>query len=372
MSEDYYKILGVNKSASAEEIKKAFRKLAHEHHPDKASGNADKFKEINEAYQVLGDSQKRVQYDQFGSAYQNQAGGGAYGNPFGQGFDFSGFSQNAGQAGMDFDLGDIFGSFFSARGGSAFGGGGQSRKGDDLELNIEITLKEAVFGVNKKVQVKKQNKCTICHGSGAENDNSFVKCNTCQGTGKIITTILGQFRTQTVCPDCQGKGKKIKNKCGACQGHGLKTEIEELNIEIPAGIDDGQSIRMSSKGDAGQSGAAAGDLYINVFVTPDKHFQRQGDNLLTTLTIPFTEAVLGGEELVDTIDGQVKLKIPAGTKAGEQIILRDKGVHKLKGRGRGNQIVLVNIDVPTNLSRKQRQLLEELDQEFKANKKKWF
>src|SRR3989339_793553 len=369
MSKDYYKILGVNKSASADEIKKAFRKLAHQHHPDKASGDAEKFKELNEAYQVLGDSQKRAQYDQFGSAYQNQAGGGAYSNPFGQGFDFSGFSQNAGQAGMDFDLGDIFGSFF---GGAAGGGRQASHRGSDLELNIEITLKEAVFGVNKKVQVKKQNKCEVCHGSGAENNDSFVKCNTCQGSGKIITTILGQFRTQTVCPDCLGKGKKIKNKCGACHGQGLKTEIKELNIDFPAGIDDSQSIRMSGKGDAGASGAAAGDLYINVFVAPDKHFQRQGDDLLTELTIPFTEAVLGGEELVKTIDGEVKLKIPAGTKAGEQIILRDKGVHKLKGRGRGNQVVLVNIDVPTNLSRKQRQLLEELDQEFKANKKKWF
>ncbi len=366
MSKDYYKILGVHKSASADEIKKAFRKLAHEHHPDKASGNTDKFKEINEAYQVLGDASKRSQYDQFGSAYQNHAGSGAQGNPFGQGFDFSGFSQNG--QGMDFDLGDIFGSFF---GGQTNGRSSRNQRGSDLEINLEISLKEAVFGVNKNIALNKKVKCESCHGNGAKNGEAFTNCNTCHGSGHVTATILGQFRTQTICPECRGQGKMIKEKCSQCSGQGILHKQEDIKVEIPGGIDTGQSIRLSGQGDAGASGAHAGDLYINIIVKNENGFARQDFDLLTTNQISFALAALGGEVNVKTIDGQVKLKIPSGTPSGKQFILRGKGVTKLKSRGRGDQIVKIEIAVPNKLNSKQKALIEELDKEL-GGKKSWW
>lgn len=363
MSKDYYKILGVNKSASADEIKKAFRKLAHEHHPDKTNGNADKFKEINEAYQVLGDSQKRSQYDQFGSAYQNQAGSGAYGNPFAQGF--SGFQ---GAQGMDFDLGDIFGSFF---GGQAGGRSTQSQRGADLEVNLKISLKDAVFGVSRNITLNKKIKCNTCHGNGAKNGEAFTTCNTCHGSGHVTATILGQFRTQTICPECRGQGKIIKEKCSQCSGQGILHKQEDIKVEIPGGIDTGQSIRLSGQGDAGASGAHAGDLYINIIVQNENGFVRQDFDLLTTNQISFATAALGGEVDVKTIDGKVKLKIPSGTQSGKQFILRGKGVTKLKSRGRGDQIVKIEIAVPNKLNSKQKALIEQLDKEL-GDKKSWW
>lgn len=362
MSKDYYKILGVDKKASAEEIKKAFRKLAHEHHPDKTTGNAEKFKEINEAYQVLSNTEKRSQYDQFGSTFDNAQGGfGGGGNPFGRGFDFSGFSQGGGQAGADFDLGDIFGSFF---GGAQGGGASRNQRGSDLEINLEISLREAVFGVTKNISLNKQIKCQSCSGTGAKDANSFTTCQTCQGSGHVLTTILGQFRTQTVCPHCQGRGKSIKEKCSSCHGDGINQKIEEIKVEIPGGIDNGQSIRLTGQGDTGASGGRAGDLYVNVRVRPEPGFERQEFDLLTVNPITFATAALGGEVKIKTIDGEVKLKIPAATASGKQFILRGKGISKLKSRGRGDQIVTIQISVPERLNRKQKQLIEELDREL--------
>ena len=367
MAKDYYKTLGVDKTASEADIKKAFRKLAHEHHPDKANGNADKFKEINEAYQVLSNKEKRQQYDQFGHAFDGASGGNpfGYGNPFGQGnmsgFDFSG--QN-----MDFDLGDLFGQFF---GGGAPGGRSRSQKGSDIQVDVEISLKEAVFGKTEVFSLRKQVACQPCHGTGADKGTAYEKCRTCGGSGKIATTVLGTFRTQTICPECQGKGKSIKEKCRACSGNGFNEEQTDIRVEIPAGIDDGQAVRLSGQGHAGKNGASAGDLYVTVHVKEEPGFVRQDNDLISEYNIPFTMATLGGEMEVKTIDGRVKLKIPAGTPSGKQFVLRDKGVTNLRGRSRGDQIVIVNVEVPKKLSKKQRELLEQLDREFDNKKKSW-
>jgi len=361
MNKDYYKILGVDKKATDSEIKKAFRGLAHKHHPDKGNGNEAKFKEINEAYQTLKDKEKRAQYDQFGSAFQKG------GNPF-QGDNPFGSYSNA--QSVDFDLGDLFGSFFGGEQSQKRGFSGN--RGGDIEIDLNITLQEAVFGLQKNISLRKENVCAPCQGSGAKNNNSYENCQTCQGKGQVSTTILGSFRTQTICPECRGAGKKIKEKCGACRGQGIILENTDINVEIPAGIDDKQSIRLAKQGHSGSLGAAAGDLYITVHLQEDKDFQRKGFDLISERLIPFSLAVLGGKVKIKTIDGEIKLKIPAGTPSGQKFILRNKGVSYLKSRGRGNQVVIVKVDVPQKLTRKQKELIEELDQEFQKGKKFWF
>jgi len=366
MAKDYYKILEVEKGASDQEIKRAFRKLAHKYHPDKSTGDTAKFKEINEAYQVLSNKQKRQQYDQFGSNFSGAAGGG---NPFGGatgGFDFSGFQQGFGGAqNIDFDLGDIFGSVF---GGSRRHSRG---RGADIEVDLEIPLKEAVFGVSHVVSIRKNVTCGACSGSGAKNNSAYQQCGTCQGSGRVATHI-GPFRTQSACPECHGQGRIIKDKCGDCGGAGIKTENTDIKIEIPGGIADGQSIRLAGQGNSGQNGAAAGDLYVNIHIQDDPDFVRQDFDLIREIEIPFTMATLGGSIDVKTIDGQVKLKIPAGTPSGKKFILRNKGVTRLKGRGRGDQVVITHVAVPTKLTRKQKSLIEELDREMNNKKKTWF
>jgi len=375
MGKDYYKILGVDKGANEAEIKKAFRRLAHQYHPDKKTGDEQKFKEINEAYQVLGNKERKSQYDQFGTTF-SAAGGGAQGgfsgaNPFG-GFDFWGFSSRGSAAGWDFsdfgDLGDIFGSVF---GGGSFRGA-RTKKGPDIELDLDIMLKEAVFGVGKAVSIRKQNQCDSCQGTGAKNGDSYQTCSACQGSGKISSTVLGYFKTQTICAECQGTGKQIKEKCGSCHGKGIVLENVDIKIEVPAGIDDGQTIRLAGQGNSGESGAPAGDLYINIHVQPEPGFERDEFNLITKVNIPFSTAVLGGQILVKTIDGEVKLKIPVGTQSNKNFILKNKGVTRLKAKGRGDQIVIINVDVPTKLTKKQKQLIEELDKEFSGKEKSWF
>jgi len=364
MSKDYYNILGVDKATSQADIKKAFRKKAHEYHPDKKTGDETKFKEINEAYQILGNEEKKKQYDQFGATFDGSQGfGGA--SPFGQGFDFSqGFG---GAQNVDFDLGDIF--------GSVFGGGRQGRtsnRGSDIEVDLSISLKEAVFGVGKDVSLRKNNSCKPCKGTGADKGSSYKDCNTCNGTGRV-TTALGPFRTQTACHDCSGKGKSIDTKCGACSGNGYITENVDIKVEIPAGIDNGQSIRLAEQGNSGSTGGISGDLYVNIYVEEEKGFTRQGFDLSVEHPIPFSLAVLGGDTLINTIDGKVKLKIPAGTASNKQFILKGKGVTRLKSRGRGDQIVNINIDIPSKLNKKQKKLVEELNEElYKDSKFNWF
>jgi len=351
MGKDYYKILGVEKTATQDEIKKAFRKKAHEYHPDKKSGDEEKFKEINEAYQVVGNEKKRSQYDQFGSSFQNgQAGGAGFG-----GFD-GGMNIN-----MD-DLGDMFGGF-----GDIFGFGGTSskkaRRGADVETNISIEFSEAVFGVEKEINLRKKTKCDRCSGGGAEPGSEIKTCSTCNGSGRVSRvqqTILGSIQTQTTCSACHGEGREFTKKCSKCHGHGITLENTKINIKIPAGIDNGESLRMPGAGEAGEKGAPAGDLYIRVNVRQDKRFRREGVNIISKTNISFTQAVLGDKIEVGTVDGPVKLKIPEGTQSGTTFIMKGRGVNKLNGRGRGDHLVKVDIITPKNLDKKKKKILQEL------------
>lgn len=377
MGKDYYKILGVGKTATAEEIKKAFRTKAHQYHPDKPGGDEAKFKELNEAYQVLGDSKKRAQYDQFGSAFEHaQAGGGFQGF---EGFrDFSGFASgfNQGQNGsfqFDFgDLGDLFGQAFgfgSPRSSSGGAGGetkrgGRKSRGRDIEATMTIDFLESVFGAEKEIKLNKSVTCTKCGGGGAEPGSKVETCRTCNGAGavnKVQRTILGNIQTRSTCDTCAGEGKIHSQKCSRCYGSGVTREVASLSVKIPAGIDHGQAIRLSGQGEAGERGAAAGDLYLKIKVTPSRDYSRQGDNIVSTLEIGFKQAALGDRIEVKTVDGPVTLKIPEGTQSGKVFILRDKGVPKLNTRGRGDHLVTVIVKTPTRLSREQRKILDDLN-----------
>lgn len=360
MAKDYYKLLGVNNNASQDDIKKAFRKLAHEHHPDKKHGNEEKFKEINEAYQVLGDANKRAKYDQYGSAFEHgQAGGGA------QGFEgFSGFSSDGFNVNME-DLGDMFGGlgdmfgFGSARGGQ---GRAKNKRGNDLEVVIAIDFLEAVFGIEKEMKLNKHVQCSHCHGNGIEPGAKIETCQTCGGKGqvnKIQRTIFGQMQVQMTCADCGGEGKTYSQKCSKCGGSGVLKEEVKIKVKIPAGIDDGQSIRLAGQGEAGQKGGGAGDLYLRIKVNKDKRFQREGYDILTKAEIGFTQAALGGKIEIETVDGRVTLKIPEGTQSGTVFKLKGRGVNRLHQGGRGDQLITVAVKTPTRLSKKQKQLLEE-------------
>ncbi len=354
MAKDYYSILGVAKDASEEDIKKAFRKKAHQHHPDKAGGDEAKFKEINEAYQVLSNKERRARYDQFGSGFENGQAGGP--NGFG-GFNGGGFNVN-----MD-DLGDIFGGLGDIFG---FGGGSSKRRsrGNDLEVRIEIGFLEAIFGTEKTIRITKQTTCSACTGSGAEPGSNIETCQQCHGSGRITQvqrTMFGQMQVQTACPACNGEGKKISQPCSKCHGRGVTKETSELTVKIPAGIDSGETIRLTGQGEAGEKNAPAGDLYIHVFVTADNRFRRQGDTIVSTAEISFPQAALGTKIDIDTVDGPVSLKIPAGTQAGKVFMLKGKGVPKLRGHGRGDHLVTVHVKTPTDLSRKQKQILEDFE-----------
>lgn len=366
MPKDYYNILGVNKNSSQDEIKKAFREKAHKFHPDKQGGDEAKFKELNEAYQVLGDQKKRSQYDQFGSAFdQAQAGGGQGFGGFG---DFSrGFNIN-----MD-DLGDMFGGF-----GDIFGFSGQSRsgrkqssRGRDIHVVLSIDFKEAVFGVEKEISLKKTVKCPRCQGEGGEPRSEIITCKTCGGKGSVARsqrTIFGNMQIQMACEDCEGQGRIFKEKCSACRGSGIAMQIVNLKIKIPAGIDNNETIRLSGQGEAVQKGAQAGDLYVKIRVNPEKRFKRRGYDILSKQEINITTAVLGGKIEIQTVDGPVELKIPEGAQSGIIIRMKNKGVPHLAGRDyfgrnqerRGDHLVEITVKIPTSLSRKQKEILREL------------
>ncbi len=353
MSKDYYKILEIEKGASSDEIKRAFRKLAHKYHPDKENGDEQKFKEVNEAYQVLSDEGKRQQYDQFGTTF-DQAGAGGFGgqNPFGSGgFSSVNFDLN--------DLGDIFGDAFG------FGTRRKSKaRGSDIEMNLEIDFKEAAFGTEKKVELYKNVVCDKCKGNGAEPGTKIETCKTCQGSGKVTKvqqTFLGAMQTRTNCSDCQGEGQKAEKSCTNCAGTGIEKKEVEINVKVPAGINNTESIKISNQGEAGLKGHNCGDLYISFIIKPDPIFERQGYDILTNEKISFTQAVLGDKIDVETIDGPVNLKIPSGTQPGTKFRLKGKGIPKLKGYGRGDHWITIDVDVPKNLSRKQKELLKKMD-----------
>lgn len=362
MSKDYYNILGVGKNASQEEIKKAFRKKAHQCHPDKQGGDEQKFKEINEAYQVLGDAKKRAQYDQFGSAFEHaQAGGGFSGF---EGFrDFSGFT-NGFNVNFD-DLGDIFGGLGDIFGSSSRGGRSRGRvnRGDDIEVLLNIEFKEAVFGAEKEISLRKNVVCDRCGGNGAEPGSRIETCKTCGGTGRIIKTqrtIFGIMRTQAACSDCGGEGKAHSRKCSKCRGNGVVQEISVIKVKIPAGIDNGETIRLSGHGEAGAKASPAGDLYLKIRVNPDIKFKRDGYNILSKAEISFAQAALGDKIKIDTVGGPVKLKIPEGAQSGKVFRLSGRGIPRLRGGGRGDHLVEIIVKTPTGLSRKQKEMLKEL------------
>ena len=364
MSKDYYNILGVAKDASPDEIKTAFRKKAHEHHPDKG-GDAEKFKELNEAYQVLGDAKKRQQYDQYGSSYQNgQAGGANYGGFGGQGGGFSGFQGGN----MDFDdLSEMFGGFgdiFGFGGGSRGGASKRAQQGRDLEMVINLEFLEAAFGGEKEISFTKNIVCDRCKGNGSEPGAKIETCKTCGGQGQVMgvqRTILGNIQTRTTCPTCHGEGKIYSEKCTKCNGSGIHREQVKLTIKIPAGINIGESIRLSGQGEAGQKGAGSGDLFLRIKVNSHKKFVRENYDIRTEETISIKQAVLGDKVDIETIHGSVKLKIPEGTQSGTVFKLKEKGVTKLHNRGIGDQYVKVNVLIPKSLNKKQRLIFDDLD-----------
>jgi len=379
MPQDYYKLLGISKTATEDEIKKAFRKLAHQHHPDKKGGNEAKFKEINEAYQVLSNADKRKQYDQFGSAaFSGQGAGGAGMNwqdfMRQSGFSAQGGSASGGSANFDFDdLGDVLGGMFGFGGRGGRSRGRRSNRGADMEIEISLDFLEAVFGASKNIRLEREVKCEHCHGNGAEPGTKIESCNRCGGSGEVIhtqTTILGSFQSRTVCPDCQGEGKKASSPCGECGGKGQQRKKDEVKIQIPAGIDSGQAVRMSGLGNAGLKGGSSGDLYIHVRVKPHKKFSRNGDDILSDENISISQAVLGDDILVETAHGQVKLKIPAGTISGKVFKLTGKGVPHVQASGQGDHLVKVEILIPSKPGKKEKELFEQLRQ-LEKGEKRW-
>jgi len=369
MSKDYYKILGVNKNASQDEIKKAFRKLAHEHHPDKAGGNAEKFKEINEAYQIIGNEEKRKKYDQFGDAAFSGAGFGGTGMSW---EDFAraaqgGFGGNMGGFNINIDdLGDVFGNIGEMFGFSMSGDGSHRRRrsrGADIQVELTIDFKEAVFGITKDISLYKTVVCQHCRGNGAEPGTPIESCKTCKGSGYIThiqRTILGAFQSQSACSDCHGEGKRPSKKCPRCGGNGLQKDTVNLQVKIPAGIDNGQAIKLSGQGEMAVNGGVPGDLYIRIKVKPDKNFTREGDDVLSVAEISIAQSVLGDKIPVITVDGELTLKIPAGTQSGTVFKLRGRGVYILNSRNRGDQLVTVKVKIPERLSREEKKLFEEL------------
>jgi molecular chaperone DnaJ len=356
---DYYEVLGVSKDASQSDIKKAYRRLAHKYHPDKSGGEEAKFKEINEAYEVLSDPKKRQAYDQFGHAgFEQQAGYGPYGFDFMRGFEEFDFSDIFGAGTM----GDIFDMFFK---------GAKARPrgpipGADLETNLSLSFSQAVFGTQKEIEIYRRVSCPKCKGERAEPGSKIQKCPQCNGTGEERQTrrsIFGQIVQVVTCDRCNGEGKVLERPCTQCGGDGRVRKTERIKVEIPAGVDSGSVIRLAGGGDAGEKGGPAGSLYVNILVTPHKFFQREGDDIYCEIPITFPQAALGGEVVVPTIDGKVKLKIPPETQSEKVFTLRGKGVKHLRGVGRGDQLVKVKVQTPTKLSKRQRELLKELSKE---------
>ncbi|MBS5001736.1 molecular chaperone DnaJ [Holdemania filiformis] len=350
---DYYEVLGISKGASDDEIKKAYRKLAKQYHPDvnKEPGAEEKFKEVNEAYEVLSDPQKRATYDQFGHAGMDGMGAGGFGGGFsGGGFD---------------DLNDIFGSFF----GGGFGGGGSRarsnspRKGQDRYMQMKISFMDAIFGKTETITIDVDEQCSQCMGTGAHSKDDVTVCPTCHGSGTVVTqqrTPFGVFQSQSVCPDCGGTGKKIRKKCSKCGGKGYEHKRVSVDVKIPAGIQSGQQLRVSGKGERGANGGPNGDLYIEIMVMKHDYFVRDGRNIYITIPISSVDATLGCSVDVPTVYGDVELTIPSGTQNGQQFRLKGKGVKDLRGSGQGDQLVEVKIEIPKKLSGEEKEMYEKL------------
>lgn len=374
---DYYEVLGVDKSATPDAIKKAYRKLAMQYHPDRNPGDKtaeEKFKEINEAYEVLGNEDKRAQYDRYGHAAFEQGAGGS-------GFD--GFSGFTGFSGGDYS--DIFGDIFNM-----FGGGGSSsyssgsakngpRKGSDLRVNINITFEEAAFGCEKKIKLTRKETCTECGGSGAKPGTSAKTCDKCGGTGQMRVTqksILGMMQTVRTCDKCGGSGQIIETPCEKCGGSGTEKNVRSITVKIPAGVDTGSVLPLRGEGNAGERGGKNGDVYIVISVKPHEIFEREGCDVYLETPISFVDATLGCELKIPTLDGNVKLKVPEGTQSGTVFKLKNKGITNLNGYGKGDEYVKVNVEIPKKLNSKQKAALREFaeisnDGIFEKTKKFW-
>jgi len=353
MNKDYYKILDVGRKASKDDIKKAFRKLAHKYHPDKKNGNEQKFKEVNEAYQVLSSDKKRAEYDSYGHVFGGARGAGGFGQ------EFSGFSGAQGFNGVEFDLGDIFGDIFG-------GGGGREhvKRGSDISVDIEISFRDSVFGAERKIRLTKTSVCEKCKGSGAKDSSKMRTCSKCNGQGKFHEskkTFLGTFATVRECEECHASGKIPEEKCVACHGLGITKGQSEIEIKLPAGIRNGEMVRLSGKGEAVRNGIN-GDLYIKIHVTPHPVFSRDAANLVMNLDIKLSDALLGAEKIIQTLDGDIKLMIPAGASFGEIMRVREKGI-PVQGGKRGDLLIKLNIELPSKLSGKVKKLVEELKEE---------
>ena len=350
---DYYEVLGVSRGASEDEIKKAYKKMARKYHPDLNPGDKtaeEKFKEVNEAYEVLSDADKKARYDQYGHAGADpNFGAGGFGGGFDGGFDFG-------------DLGDIFGSFF----GGGFGGGRRTnpnapQRGESIRMSIAISFEEAAFGCEKAVTVERYETCDTCHGNGCAPGTSPEVCPDCHGTGTVQVrrqTPMGVFATSSPCPKCGGKGRIIHQPCKDCRGSGMVRKKKTIQASIPAGIDNGQTISIRGQGNAGKNGGPAGDLLITITVRPHEMFRREGTSVLCEAPITFTQAVLGAELEIPTIDGKVKYTLPEGTQSGTTFRLKGKGIPSINGRGRGDQYVTVYIETPKNLNKEQKEALK--------------
>jgi len=355
---DYYEILGISKSATKDEIKKAHRKLAKKYHPDinKETEAVEKYKEVQEAYQVLSDDQKRDQYDQYGHAA---------------------FQNGGGFSGGDFDFGDIFSDIFGGGGFGDFFGGGRSsnnssarHRGSDIQTQVTITFEESAFGVNKQIKIQRTEKCSTCSGHGAQNSEDVKKCPSCNGAGRIRVaqnTPFGRMMSEQMCSTCHGEGVVVNNPCNACHGSGGVTKTKTIDVTIPAGIEDGQTVRLTGQGNAGERNGVSGDLYVTVYVRKHDIFERRNQNIYCTLPITFAQAALGTELEVPTLEGKVKLSIPAGTQSDTEFRLRDRGIKGLRG-GKGDQFVKVKVVVPKKVDRKTKQIIEQLNKQLPLDK----
>ena len=352
-NKNYYDVLGVQKNASKEEIKKAFHKLAHKFHPDKASGDSDKFKEVSEAYSVLSDDKKRAEFDSYGRVFQDGAAPGGGGFNAG-GFDFSQFQDAFQQGGFGgFDFSDIFG-----------GGGARQRRGRDISIDLELNFKESIFGTKRRVLLAKTAQCETCHGSGAEPGSKLETCKYCNGSGKIHETnnsFFGTITMESPCRHCHATGKVPEQKCHTCRGEGVYKKQEEIEIAVPAGIEGGEMIRLTGAGEAVQGGPS-GDLYVKVHVQSDSRFKKDGPNLTTDLSVKLSDALLGSDYTIQTLDGEEVVSVPAGVTHGEMLRVKGKGVPNNHGK-RGDLFVRIKITLPQKLSRTAKALVEKLKEE---------
>jgi molecular chaperone DnaJ len=358
---DYYKVLGVAKNASKDEIKKAFHKLAHKYHPDKKTGDAAQFKEIGEAYSVLSDDRKRAEYDAYGRVFQGGQGGPQQGGFQGfdmGGFDFSQFQGANGFGDMAFDLGDLFGDLFQG------GGRNRVRRGRDISIDIEISFRDSVFGTTRKVLISKIAACQTCTGTGAARGSATITCQTCGGSGKLHeakNSFFGTFSTVKMCDRCFGVGTVPEKPCQTCRGGRVMKREEEISVTIPAGVSGGEMIRLTGAGEAVPNGVP-GDLYVKIHTKDDPKFRKEGKNLVTTLSVKLTDALLGSEYSLTSVDGQIAVEIPAGVKFGEYIRIKGKGI-PIEGTRRGDLLVKIEITMPAKLSKKAREAIEHLREE---------